>query len=231
MSEEEQKDILKYIYSDKFFCNKLPFYRGDSIINIDDKKLPVAIWRIKQRLLDREDLREYRTDPNFDDIITVIFPGGRIHEHADPNGGDLTFHVRFNIFLQIPDRYNTFYGGEVVEAKERHYVMCRSGIDKHWSSLNNTSIPRIALSFGFMLPISKILKLYKVPNRVENDFYLKLIGITLYNTYTSIISMTVPMSYMRVIYPDTKNKMHEEVLFISLLESILEDRKKRPTYK
>lgn len=231
MSEEEQKDILKYIYSGKFFCNKLPFYRADSLISLDDKKLPAAIWRIKQRLLDREDLRECRSDPNFDDIITIIFPDGKIHEHADPNGGDFTFHIRFNIFLQIPDRYNTFYGGEVVDAKERHYVMCRSGIDKHWSSVNNTSIPRIALSFGFMLPISKILKLYKVPSRVENDFYLKIINTSLYNTFTSILSIDIPISYKKAIYPDIKNKIHEEVLFISLLESILEDKKKRPTYK
>ena len=195
MSEIERLEILKFIYSNKDLFNMLPFYRADSIIKLDDKKLPIAIWKIKQRLLNREDLHECRSDPNFQDIITIVLPGGKIHPHTDPNSADLTFHTRFNIFLQIPDNFNTFYGEEKIDTKERHYVMCRSGIDMHRSAVNNTNIARIALSFGFMLPISKILKLYKVPNRVEKNFYIKILygmlDIEFFNL-SSILKMLYP---------------------------------------
>ena len=216
MSEKERLEILKFIYSDTFIFNILSYNRADSKISLDDKKLPIAIWKIKQRLLDREDLREFRSDPNFEDIITIIFPGGGIHPHTDPNGIDFTFHTRFNVFLQIPDKFNTFYGEEMIDAKERHYVMCRSGIDVHQSVINNTAIPRIALSFGFMLPISKILKLYKVPNRVETDFYLKILYSIVYIHFFS-------PSQAKLFYPETKKLTKPEIPFTTLLKDILEE--------
>ena len=102
--------------------------------------------------------------------------------------------------------------------------MCRSGIDEHWSTFNNTVIPRIALSFGFMLPISKILKLYKVPNRVETDFYLKIL-------YSIVIIQLKSPSLAKLFYPEIKSLIQPEVPFIALLNSILEERKNRVAYK
>jgi hypothetical protein len=46
--------------------------------------------------------------------------------------------------------------------------MCRSGVDTHWSSVNMEETPRIILSFGFMLPVKKVLELYKFPKRLEH---------------------------------------------------------------
>jgi hypothetical protein len=197
MEDDERLQILKYIYTDKVLLNKLPFFRADYRLELTDKTVPIAIWKIKQRILEREDLKEYRSDPNFGDLITIIFPGGEIHKHRDPNGGDFSVHIRFNVFLQIPKEYDTFYGGNLVEAKERHYVLCRSGIDQHWTSTNNNSEPRIALSFGFMVPPSKLLKLYRLPEKfkhLETNFILSYLKATIINNAVSIIFLQTPPS-------------------------------------
>ena len=85
---------------------------------------------------------------------------------------------RFNIFLQVGE-CDTYYGGYLVEAKNGHYVMCRSGADIHWTSLN-MGCSRIALSFGYLLPRWKMDELYKIPEdrkkviSVFSPFFLKI---------------------------------------------------------
>ena len=223
MNEEERKEIIQFIYTKEFICNSLTFSRGDYTIHLDDKKLPIAIWKIKQRLLDKEDLYGYRTDTNFFDIITIIFPGGMIGKHKDPNGLDFTIHTRFNVFLQLPDTSNTFYGGDIVEAKERHYVMCRSGIDEHWSTINNSNIPRIALSYGFMLPMEKVLRLYKVPD--ENNFYLNVTISILLQLLYRVIFYLPTYSYYNFIGIRRKGAPAQ---FLSLLHGALRTRAPKP---
>jgi hypothetical protein len=197
MEEDERLQILKYIYTGEILLNKLSFFRADYRLELTDKTLPIAIWKIKQRILEREDLKEYRSDPNFGDLITIIFSGGKIHRHRDPNGGDFSVHIRFNVFLQIPKEYDTFYGGNLVEAKEGHYVLCRSGIDEHWTSQNNNREPRIALSFGFMVSPSKLFKLYRLPEKfkhLETNFILLYLKSNIINNILSIIFLQTPPS-------------------------------------
>jgi hypothetical protein len=194
MEEEERLQILRYIYNKNFLCNKLSRFRADYKLELPDKTIPIAIWKIKQRLLEREGLKEYRSDPNFGDLITIIFPSGELHKHRDPNGGDLSIHTRFNIFLQLPDKHDTYYGGDIVESKEGHYVMCRSGIDFHWSDTNNELLPRIALSFGFMLPLEKVNTLYKIPGINTNTDILTVIATNLSILAKSIILTNLPPS-------------------------------------
>ena len=164
MSEEERLTILKWFQglkqADKI--NKLTFHRGDYLLLLDDKTIPIEIWKIKRRIIEKEGLHEYRQDPLFKDLITLIPNGGVLHPHTDPNSFDGSIHCRFNIFINVPGVFDTYYGGYLVEAKNGHYVMCRSGIDMHWSSLNKDD-DRIALSFGYLLPMKKIDELYILP--------------------------------------------------------------------
>jgi hypothetical protein len=129
---------------------------------MDDKTVPIAVWKIKKRLIEREGLHTYRQDPIFEDILTLLSNGSVLHPHTDPNSLDGSMHCRFNVFLNVPDVFDTYYGEYRIEAKNRHYVMCRSGIDLHWSSENKMD-DRVALSFGYILPMKKINELYIIP--------------------------------------------------------------------
>ena len=91
--------------------------------------------------------------------------GGFIHKHIDPNDLDRgLYHVRFNIFITEPQEgFKTYYDGHIVDTTEGSYVLCRSGIDHHWSEINEDILPRISLSFGYLLPAEKIDDLCKDP--------------------------------------------------------------------
>jgi len=164
MSEEERLSILEWLETLKKKNNlrKLSNRRWDYTLYMDDKTVPIAVWKIKKRLIEREGLHTYRQDPIFEDILTLLPNGSVLHPHTDPNSLDGSMHCRFNVFLNVPDVFDTYYGEYRVEAKNRHYVMCRSGIDLHWSSENKMD-DRVALSFGYILPMKKINELYIIP--------------------------------------------------------------------
>jgi hypothetical protein len=162
MSKEEQEAILNFIYNKDFKCSSLSGNRLDFRFTIDTKNIPIELWKIKQRIMDKEGLREY-SSTILDDFIAIIPPGGFIPRHIDKNGWDGHIHVRFNVFLKVAPNCQAYYADIPVEAKERHYVMCRSGIDFHTTSLNTDTFPRISLSYGFMLPFKKVDLIYKAP--------------------------------------------------------------------
>lgn len=166
MTEEERMSIVDWIKNNNTKTQKLSLNRSQYKLYLNDKDVPIAIWKIKKRLIEREGLHEYRQDPAFEDILICIYNGGIIHPHTDPNGLDGMMHCRFNVFLQVPKRFDTYYGGYLVEAKNRHYVMCRSGIDLHWSSIN-TDDTRISISFGYLLLEKKVKEIYKIPVSIE----------------------------------------------------------------
>jgi hypothetical protein len=168
MTKEERLSIVEWVKTNIEKMQVLSLNRLQYKIFIDDMILPKAIWRIKKRLIEREGLHEYRQDPMFHDILINILNGGIIHPHTDPNGlFDGTIHCRFNVFIQVPDNFDTYYGGYLVEAKNGHYVMCRSGLDTHWSNMNTTE-SRISLSFGYLLPQKKVDELYNTRGAIQN---------------------------------------------------------------
>jgi hypothetical protein len=81
-----------------------------------------------------------------------------------------------------------YYADIPVEAKERHYVMCRSGIDFHTTSLNTDTFPRISLSYGFMLPFKKVDLIYKAPTYTPSVILLFIYSLFL-NTYNYFVYM------------------------------------------
>lgn len=189
LSEEERAAILRFIYADEFCCSPIAANRADFKFDFGTR-VPVEIWKIKQRILDREGLREHSAYSYLGDRITFIFPGGYIPPHTDKNEIDGMIHVRFNVFIVAPE-CDTWYDGIRVEVKERGYVLCRSGIDRHWTGVNRTRTPRIAISYGFTLPVWKVEELYRY-SRGEETLYRKAIFLRyLVTTYRNIHNFVV----------------------------------------
>lgn len=189
MTEEERISILEWLkvveHSERFF--RSPINRGEYTLFLDDPDVPIAIWKIKRRLIEREGLYKYRQDPLYgknnnrsNDFVTFIYNNGILQPHTDLNGIDGTIHCRFNVFLQVSSGCDTYYGGYLIEGNNRGYVMCRSGADTHWTTLN-TGDARIALSFGYLLPRAKMDELYKIPqNRKKVEIPSMPFFLTIY---------------------------------------------------
>jgi len=199
MSKGEQEAILKFIYNNDFKCSSLSGNRLDFRFTIDTKNIPIEIWKIKQRIMDKEGLREY-SSTILDDFIGIILPAGSIPPHIDQNNLDGYVHVRFNVFLKIAPSCQAYYHDMPVESKERHYVMCRSGIDFHKTTMNIDNIPRISLSYGFMLPFNKVELIYKAPKFSSNVLLLYMNSLYVY-TYSYFIQMQFIRSSRSVYNP------------------------------
>jgi len=140
-----------------------------------DPDVPAAIWRIRQRIVEKEELRPYMKEPVMQDLISIMLPGGKIYPHVDHNIGEY-IHSRFNVFVQLPQgQASTYYGGKRIEAVEGHYTLCRSGLDTHWSDVLRSPVPRINLSFGFLIPREVLNRKYdmilvkSIPNQQMPD--------------------------------------------------------------
>ena len=175
MTEEERIEIINWLCRSFFslYVNGValgPDHRPTSVpgrvrmeLSPLDPTVPIAVWRIKKRIMDKEDLRDYEVEPMMRDLITIMLPGGQIFPHRDSNVNDY-IHSRFNVFLSQPaNDFTTFYGGKPIDAKEGHYVLCRSGLDTHWTDILTDNIPRITISFGFLIPRKILNQMYDFP--------------------------------------------------------------------
>jgi hypothetical protein len=149
MSEDERISILNWAGLDHPFI-KLGDNRLHLQLDPTDATVPAAVWAIKQRIVDRENLASLEQEPILKDFLGLVLPGGSFKPHTDPNQGSL-IHFRFNVFIQLPKKGGrTYYAGRLVDAREGHYVVSRSGIDFHWADKNEDTLDRITLSFGFL---------------------------------------------------------------------------------
>jgi hypothetical protein len=195
MSDEERIQIRDWAFKIMPIMRILPNGRLDYRLkehNNDPNVIPI-ITKIEERLEQLENLHSFKKETEIGDFIAVVPTGGYIHKHCDPNDweNDL-FHVRFNIFITLPKLGGTtYYDGHTINSVEGSYVLCRSGIDEHWSDPNQDTVPRISLSFGYLLPPDKVDFLCKDPN----------IG-----TYTNYYPLTIN----KPIKPNITNLVIEE---------------------
>lgn len=158
MSLEEQiiiKDYIKDCYSKNLFTNN-GYNRWRGVIN-DLLDVPECIWRIKNKIVELENLQDAPQDPHFKDSIGYIRPTGSLHYHSDPNTDGL-IHVRYNVCVQLPEKGGeTFYGKQEILIEERKYVVCRAGLDYHYTNIIIGEKERIMLSYGFLLPYERVV--------------------------------------------------------------------------
>jgi hypothetical protein len=131
-------------------------YHNSEIYNIIDN--------IKTRLIKLENLENTQQCLFLKDLIYVLEPGSKLHNHIDGNNhesnNDLNqtgIHVRFNVCVQKPEfGGQPIYAGKTVKLVEREYIICRSGIDFHSSEYVFGDKNKINISFGFLISPDKI---------------------------------------------------------------------------
>jgi hypothetical protein len=176
LTEEERLQILKwahsfipkpYVFNNSSKLSLLSHGRADFDLYTNDPNVsvPPIIFDIKKRIEKKEGLQKFENDNHFGHFMSFVFKDGRIHKHTDPNYDDKKlFHVRFNVIIYLPKKGgSTYYAGNQLDVPEGSYALCRSGIDYHWSDVNEDDNPRIALSFGYALPSWKVNDLCSDP--------------------------------------------------------------------
>ena len=200
MSEEERLEIINWCNDNYDTFEYIPnnnnnintvntVKRKNKWIHESMKELPSSIYNIFHRIEQREnifiDRSKFLNYPDIDsesrsDFICIIPYNSYLHKHVDNNSIKTnTYHVRFNVFISNPkDKCNTYYNGNIVDTTEGTYVLCRSGIDYHWTDVNNNQKPRISLSFVYFLTGEQIDYLCRDPSI---GIYNKLYPLSQYN--------------------------------------------------
>jgi hypothetical protein len=116
--------------------------------------VPQCIWDIKQIIIDKENLSNYKQEPILRDSVGYMINGGTLHKHTDPNPINTNLiHIRFNVYVQLPYEGGIpIYNNKLCSLKERTYICCRSGLDEHYTNKVVGDRERIVLSFGFLIP-------------------------------------------------------------------------------
>jgi len=165
MSEEERIEIKKWCLSICPNSEPLSNYRTQYLIHAENKNIPHIIFDIKRRIIKKEHMEGFEEEKELNDFVGFVLPGGRIHKHTDKNDKEKKlYHARFNVFIELPKKgCTTYYDGVPITAKPCNYVLSRSGVDPHWSDKNEDIVPRISLSFGYLLPYWKLNDLCRDP--------------------------------------------------------------------
>ena len=159
MSETERLEIRNWA-NDLVFNNKmdeLTHERLELKLNNNNSEIIPLVFEIRKRIEQRERMESFEREKHVNDFVTIISKTGFIQKHTDTNDIQRNlFHIRFNVFITIPNKGGaTYYDGHEIDAIAGSYVLCRSGIDEHWSDPNEDIIPRISLSFGYLVPPEK----------------------------------------------------------------------------
>ena len=200
----EERDTLNNWVNDLFKKNILESVQNGKFVKsvretYDENIIPL-FFEIKKRIEEKEKLSSFKHETIFHDVISFIPKDGFIHKHTDPNEfQNNLLHTRFNVFITVPPNDTTYYNGHVVDAVECCYVLCRSGIDVHWTDVNTSDIPRITLSFGYVLPAEKI-------DELTSD---QTIGI--YTQYYPLVTCYNKVKYIPLILNNNLNSFLSSV--------------------
>lgn len=211
MSREEQEILHKWTL-ELLSTNKIGTIahgRYHKTLLKDDADVIPLVFEIDARIRKKENLSLSQKETYLGDFVTIIPKNGFIHKHIDPNKIQHNlFHVRFNVFITVPSdgSMNVYYDGNEVDSVELCYVLCRSGIDHHWSDPNTSDVPRISLSFGYLLPVEKIDELTSDPSIGTYDQYYPL---TINNPVAVSLNSTIN-SY------DIEERGNREVVYLLL---------------
>jgi hypothetical protein len=157
MTEEERLILVHWVEND-FKSELVPMIFGKytNVMTRDNTKIIPLVWEIKKRIILKEGLKYCEQKQFLGDFLAYMPKDSYIQPHRDNIEDEKGMnHSRFNVFIQLAP-VKTFYGGVEIDAVERCYVLCRSSRDYHYTEINTTDIPRISLSFGFLLTNEKL---------------------------------------------------------------------------
>lgn len=155
LSEEEQKEIVEWTIENRHFLTESGINRYRQSLDFFDE-IPECFNSIKKRIVDKENLHEFKMEPKFKDSIAYMTDGGKLHLHTDPRSEGCE-HIRFNVYVQLPFEGGfPIYAGKEHRLKERTYICCRASIDKHECTMVKGDRARIIISYGFLIPRNKL---------------------------------------------------------------------------
>ena len=218
MTKEEQLFLINFVCYNYFKFTEHRENFMECTLYEDNPRVPAVIWEIRNRIIKREGIEEHENSYSEEfflkfhnslrgvtrDKLFILTPGkhdeGRLLIHRDVNQ-PCRIHSRFNVFISIPDNDSkTHYGGHIVECKERGYVLCRSGVDWHYTdTIESTSKPRIVISYGFQLPTEVLARIYKIPKitwNAENVYWY------IYRYIEQMLGYTDPPSLFNCSSPE-----------------------------
>lgn len=167
MSNDERDEI--YNWASRLISNNMMTIKDNVMLRVLDERETVIcplVFKVRDRIEKKENMVSFKRETSVNDNLIVVPKNGFLHKHTDPNDleNDL-FHIRFNVFISTgydkSNEFNTYYNGQIVDTVECCYVLCRSGVDPHWTDINKTEYPRISLSFGYLLTAEHVDKLTK----------------------------------------------------------------------
>lgn len=153
ITNEEQIFLLEWV--EKNVNLFVPSKNGDNrkfyiVGDIKDTCLNL-IQKIKNRVIDTENIKNWIKEPNYKDYIGINETDGFIHQHTDANINGYA-HVRYNIILKYPiEGGHSIYNDTINVLKEKMVWRCVAGKVKHGSTPVIGEIPRITLSLGFQI--------------------------------------------------------------------------------
>ena len=155
ISSQEKKKILEWIFENEKHFTKNPFGDNRKFLNLYQYNINQLdlIDKIKNRILDNENISDYTNESIIGDLISFNTEGGFIQKHTDPTP-DGYKHIRYNLFLSKPySGGDPVYNGVIMQYEEENYLTYRVDNTLHWSLPVVGQKPRIAISYGILLPI------------------------------------------------------------------------------
>jgi hypothetical protein len=114
----------------------------------DDKK-PDIFYKIRNRLLELENINNPIPAPVNYDWIGVVGEDSYVEPHIDDSYREY-YTVRYNLLVSFPDNGGKpIYGGELLPVEEKMLWRCDAGIVEHSSEVVKGDKLRINLSYGF----------------------------------------------------------------------------------
>lgn len=119
------------------------------ILKPDDEK-PEIFHRIKNRLLELENIKNPIPAPRNYDWIGIVGKDSYVEPHYDDNLDEDHYTVRYNVIISKPDNGGRpIYDDDIIPFEERMVWRCDAGLVKHQSEKVKDNKLRINLSFGF----------------------------------------------------------------------------------
>jgi hypothetical protein len=124
------------------------------------KNVPDLVYKLKETIINLEQIDPVIIDPVNEDWIGVVGDGGYVEPHVDHTDMDPTHYVRrYNLLLSLPEKGGQpIYKGTILNLPRKSIWRCDAGLYQHSSVKNQGEGLRINLSFGFLIPKDVKLK-------------------------------------------------------------------------